>query len=157
MQLHRPARNACYVFCAALTRALWKSFRDGAGIAYTDLMKYYRGHKLGTGIRVKEAYSSPTPLCLLEDLGIDHPPPSYRYLEDDPAKKVLLAIVPIYEGARPDNEGGSYFRLGGHGDNDVAARPVRSPAVHGRGAGLFRRLAVRRSGRLVGPPRTVAL
>ncbi len=75
-------------------RELWGAFKEVGGIAYRDLMKYYRGHSVGTGIRVKMAYTASTPLCLAEDLGINHPPQSYLYLEADLAHRALSLLLP---------------------------------------------------------------
>lgn len=75
-------------------RALWRDFKDVGGIAYNDLMKYYRGYTVGTGIRVKKAFAASTPLCLVKDLGIDHPPQSYRYLDKALAQRVMSSLFP---------------------------------------------------------------
>lgn len=72
---------------------LWGTFKDVAGIAYSDLMSYYNGHSVGTGIQVREAYAAPTPLRLMDDLGITHPPQSYRYVDKTLARNVLRDII----------------------------------------------------------------
>lgn len=73
---------------------LWSTFKDVAGIAYDDLMSYYSGYSVGTGIQVREAYAAPTPLRLMDDLGITHPPQSYRYVDEALARNVLGDIIP---------------------------------------------------------------
>lgn len=94
-----PVRQVVGVFCveeqvSESPRDLWGDFKEVGGIAYKDLMKYYRGHSVGTGIRVKMAYAASTPLSLAEDLGINHPPQSYLYLKADLAQRALALLLP---------------------------------------------------------------
>lgn len=78
---------------------LWSSFKDEAGIRRRDLMTYYQGHTRGTGICVEDAFTAVTPLDLYEDLGIQHPPQSFRYICPELAQVVLNQVSTAKAGA----------------------------------------------------------
>ena len=61
--------------------ALWNSTRHGGGIDRDYFERYFAGRSQGYALKVKRARRYRLPLCLLKDLGIKHPPQSFRYLD----------------------------------------------------------------------------
>ena len=61
--------------------ALWGKTHKGAAIdrSYFDL--YFRGRTKGHALKVRTVRRYRWPLCLRADLGIAHPPQSFRYVE----------------------------------------------------------------------------
>lgn len=61
--------------------ALWNSTRDGGAINRDYFEQYFAGRSRGYALKVKRARRYKSPLCLHKDLGIKHPPQSFRYLD----------------------------------------------------------------------------
>jgi predicted transcriptional regulator len=60
---------------------LWKTTREGGGIARSYFDEYFEGRSTGHALKVKRTRRYRAPLCLRKDFGISHPPQSFRYLE----------------------------------------------------------------------------
>lgn len=75
-------------------RSLWRRFRRVGGISRSRFFDYFAAHESGTGIGVGLVLVPPAPLSLVEDLGLRHPPQSFRYLDERSAATVLTSMVP---------------------------------------------------------------
>ena len=53
----------------------------GGAIERSYFDQYFRGRTVGHALKVKKARRYKSPLCLRADLGIAHPPQSFRYLD----------------------------------------------------------------------------
>src|SRR6476469_7639005 len=60
---------------------LWKTTREGGAIDREYFDQYFEGRSAGYALKVKRARRYRSPLCLRKDLGIEHPPQSFRYLD----------------------------------------------------------------------------
>src|SRR5690606_5705301 len=74
--------------------ALWLRFQDIAGIGLEDFVAYYSDRCTGTGIAVGEVLVADTPMELKRELGISHPPQSFRYVPQDAATATLRSLKP---------------------------------------------------------------
>jgi predicted transcriptional regulator len=61
--------------------ALWKSTKKGGAIDRGYFEQYFKGRSQGYALKVECARRYRAPLCLQKDLGIKHPPQSFRYLD----------------------------------------------------------------------------
>ena len=61
--------------------ALWGATSDGGGIDRLFFDRYFEGRTTGHALKVKRTRRYSAPLCLRKDLGIQHPPQSFCYLE----------------------------------------------------------------------------
>jgi predicted transcriptional regulator len=61
--------------------ALWGLTQKGGAIDRTYFDQYFRGRTVGHALKVQKARRYKSPLCLRADLGITHPPQSFRYLD----------------------------------------------------------------------------
>lgn len=61
--------------------ALWGLTHKGGAIERSYFDQYFRGRTVGHALKVKKARRYKSPLCLRADLGIAHPPQSFRYLD----------------------------------------------------------------------------
>lgn len=73
---------------------LWRRFAGVGGIDADAFAAYYGGREVGTGIAVGEVLRSAAPMCLRAQLGISHPPQSFRYLAAETARSVLRQMRP---------------------------------------------------------------
>lgn len=73
---------------------LWRRFAEVGGIEADAFAAYYGNRDTGTGIAVGEVLRSAAPMCLRSQLGISHPPQSFRYLATETARAVLRQMNP---------------------------------------------------------------
>ena len=59
---------------------LWNRFRDCGGVGYRDYSRYFRGKDKAVAIEVESVQRFAAPLSLQRDLGVEHPPQSFQYL-----------------------------------------------------------------------------
>jgi predicted transcriptional regulator len=60
---------------------LWGLTHKGGAIDRAYFDQYFRGRTVGHALKVKKVRRYRFPLCLRTDLGITHPPQSFRYLD----------------------------------------------------------------------------
>ena len=68
--------------------ALWRRYRDVAGVNATEFREYFDGAKRGTAIAVGDVTRLARPAPLTQ-VGLFAAPQSYRYLEPDHVRRLL--------------------------------------------------------------------
>jgi len=59
---------------------VWRLTKTHAGISYKFYRRYYKGKKKAVAYKISEVVQYPEPRTLM-DLGISHPPQSFRYVD----------------------------------------------------------------------------